>query len=90
MELLTKQQHTEKLNSILESLYTQISENKAKCYLARKAYLTNMALENEVILYNALLQAEKQQRELFEQLRYVLYLETNLDSIMQMGVNGND
>lgn len=81
-ELLTKQEHLQHLDFLLNILYAKISESRANI-----TYLSNKGLYgvgDYMQTYNAIYTANRSHENLLAQLRYLIYLEQNIDSLVML------
>lgn len=86
MELLTKEQHKEHLNNIIQTIKDRITFHKSVLNTLKIEY---PYADNNIVI-NHLKSQENYISTLEKQLNYLLYLEANIDSIIQMGVDDND
>lgn len=82
MELLTKEQHIQHLQFLQEMLHAKISESRANWDKLRATPLNDPS--DYIIYHNKINGAKKHHEKLLAELRYLVYLEMNLESLVML------
>lgn len=84
MELLTKEQHIEHLQFLQEMLHAKISENNGLIMQLTVKVNHTMQIESYMVFYNTLVDVKKTNEKLLAELRYLVYLEMNLEMLVML------